>query len=210
MIAIEPAPSKFSMSATLRKRELSQFVSCAAKTLGLAGEVSVLLTGDERIRSLNQQFRGLDKATDVLSFQAAPAFAANGQAGDLAISLETAQRQAVEHGHSLQTEVKVLLLHGLLHLGGFDHETDSGEMARRELELRRQFDLPAGLTERVSKTSARAGRKKTAAEKQQKQVQVQSRISPSKPQSRKTESRKPRPGKPEVKSSGTANKRSTR
>jgi probable rRNA maturation factor len=149
MIAIEPAPSKFPRGATLRKRELSQFLSCASKAIGLPGEVSVLLAGDERIRSLNNQFRGMDKATDVLSFPASPAFAAAGVIGDLAISLDAAQRQAIEYGHSLQTEIKVLLLHGLLHLGGFDHERDSGEMASRELDLRRELDLPAGLMERV-------------------------------------------------------------
>jgi probable rRNA maturation factor len=205
MIAIEPAPSNFSMGATLRKRELSQFLSCAAKAIGLAGEVSVLLTGDERIRSLNKQFRGMDKPTDVLSFQAAPAFSANGHAGDLAISLETAQHQAVEYGHSLQTEVKVLLLHGLLHLGGFDHETDSGEMARRELELRRELDLPAGLTERVSSTRTRGARKNTSVEEKGEQARAENRTSPRKPESPKPES-----GKAKTEISGTTKKRSTR
>jgi probable rRNA maturation factor len=178
MIAIEPAPSKFPMGATLRKRELSQFLSCAAKAIGLPGEVSVLLTGDERIRSLNKQFRGMDKATDVLSFPAAPAFAAAGEIGDLAISLDTAQRQAIEHGHSLQTEIKVLLLHGLLHLGGFDHEMDSGEMASRELDLRRELDLPAGLMERAltpAKPRSRTIRKNASASKRTKQDRVSTR-----------------------------------
>lgn len=108
----------------------------------------MLLTGDERIRALNREFRHIDKSTDVLSFPAGPAFAAGGLAGDLAISLETAMRQAAEHGHGLQTEVEILMLHGLLHLAGYDHETDSGQMAQRESELRKKMGLPASLIER--------------------------------------------------------------
>jgi probable rRNA maturation factor len=168
MIAIEPAPLKSLAGATLRKRELSRFVSCASKAIGLTGEVSVLLTGDDRIRALNRQFRGLDKPTDVLSFPAAP-FAMAGAAGDLAISLDTAERQAAAYGHTLETEVKVLMLHGLLHLAGFDHETDAGEMARREIALRKQLELPVvGLIERerASPQHAKAiknGRERTRA-----------------------------------------------
>lgn len=134
---------------TLRKREFSSFLSRATKAIGLVGDVSVLLTTDERVRALNHQFRGLDKPTDVLSFPAAPAFAEDGEIGDLAISWETAQRQATEHNHPLPIEIKILMLHGLLHLAGHDHETDSGEMARRETELRKELGLPVGLIERV-------------------------------------------------------------
>jgi probable rRNA maturation factor len=152
MIMIEPAPSKTSRVGALRKRELAQFVACAASAIGLAGEVSVLLAGDERIRELNNRFRGKNKSTDVLSFPAAPNFAGHssgsGHAGDLAISLETAARQAGERGHTLEIEVKVLLLHGLLHLAGYDHEADSGEMARKETRLRKKLALPLGLIER--------------------------------------------------------------
>ena len=112
----------------------------------------MLLAGDERIRELNNRFRGKNKSTDVLSFPAAPHFAGHssgsGHAGDLAISLETAARQAGECGHTLEIEVKVLLLHGLLHLAGYDHETDSGEMARKETRLRKKLALPLGLIER--------------------------------------------------------------
>jgi probable rRNA maturation factor len=152
MITIEPAPSKTSRAGTLRKRELAQFVACVASAIELAGEVSVLLAGDERIRELNHRFRGQNHSTDVLSFPAAPHFSghfsARGHAGDLAISFETAARQAGESGHTLEVEVKVLLLHGLLHLAGYDHETDSGEMARKETKLRKKFALPLGLIER--------------------------------------------------------------
>lgn len=149
MIAIDPAPSKTSPAgAGLRRRDLSRFLSRAMRVIGLRGEASVLLTEDERIRALNREFRHRDKSTDVLSFPAAPMFLAGHTAGDLAISLETAARQAAEHGHTLETEIKILMLHGLLHLAGYDHETDSGEMARRESGLRRELDLPLGLIER--------------------------------------------------------------
>ena len=150
MIVIEAARVKTLPAASaLGKRDLNRFLACASKALGLTGEFSVLLTGDERLRALNLQFRGKDKATDVLSFPSLPE-AANGAqgGGDLAISLETALVQAAAYGHTLQMEVKILILHGLLHLAGYDHERDQGQMRRRETRLRKQFALPAGLVER--------------------------------------------------------------
>ena len=95
------------------------------------------------MRSLNRRFRGKDKATDVLSFPA-PEFV-NGFAGDIAISLDEATRNAKEHGHSLNEEVRILVLHGLLHLAGYDHESDGGEMAEREQRVRSRLALPAAL-----------------------------------------------------------------
>jgi probable rRNA maturation factor len=149
MIVIEPARAKSSPTGSaLRKRDLNRFLDDAAKALGLTGELSVLLAGDERLRALNLQFRGKDKPTDVLSFPSLPEVADLGQGGDLAISLDTASRQAADRGHTLETEVKVLILHGLLHLAGYDHESDRGQMRRRESLLRKQFALPAGLVER--------------------------------------------------------------
>jgi probable rRNA maturation factor len=148
MIVIEAARAKTVPASALGKRDLNQFLTRARDALGLAGELSVLLTGDEKLRALNLQFRGMDKPTDVLSFPA-PAEAANGaQGGDLAISLDTASTQAAQHGHSLQIEIKILILHGLLHLAGYDHEHDQGQMRRRENLLRKQFALPVGLLER--------------------------------------------------------------
>jgi probable rRNA maturation factor len=145
MIVIEAARAKTLPAASaLGKRDLNRFLASAIEALGLTGEFSVLLTGDEQLRALNLQFRGKDKPTDVLSF---PALAQTG--GDLAISLETAAAQAAEHGHTLQMEIKILILHGLLHLAGYDHERDKGQMRRRETLLRKQFDLPAGLVERT-------------------------------------------------------------
>lgn len=132
--------------ATLDAASLRSFVTRARHAIPLAGGVSVLLTGDAALRRLNREFRGKDKPTDVLSF---PAFVPGDlpdTAGDIAISLDTAARYARCFGHSLQQEVKILLLHGLLHLAGYDHETDQGEMAAREEFLRRRFRLPRTLT----------------------------------------------------------------
>jgi probable rRNA maturation factor len=161
MIVIEAAPAKkLPAASALGKRDLNRFLVRAKEALGLAGDFSVLLTGDEQLRAMNLQFRGLDKPTDVLSFPALPEAANCGQGGDLAISLETAALQAADHGHTLQTEVKVLILHGLLHLAGYDHEGDRGQMRRRESLLRKQFALPTGLIERTSDHRARSARRR--------------------------------------------------
>ena len=133
-------------------RALTGFLREAQGIVRLKGEVSVLLTTDANIRRLNRQFRGKNKATDVLSFPADPIPGLKGaeaQAGDLAISVPTALKQAIEQGHALSTEIKVLILHGLLHLAGYDHEADAGQMARRERLLRAKLGLPQGLIERV-------------------------------------------------------------
>jgi probable rRNA maturation factor len=124
----------------------------ARAAVGIEGEVHVLLADDATLRRLNRTFRGKNTATDVLSFPAGDAGDGNGSgvAGDLAISLETAARQAVRFGHSLRDEVRVLLLHGTLHLAGFDHEADSGEMTAREAELRRELGLATSLIARVA------------------------------------------------------------
>ena len=127
---------------------LVRFLREAQAAVGLKGEVAVLLAGDKTLRRLNKQFRGKDKATDVLSFPATKEGGAK-HGGDLAISYETAQQQADEHGHSLGEELRVLMLHGLLHLAGMDHETDDGEMAKREAKLRKKLKLPVGLIARV-------------------------------------------------------------
>ncbi len=132
----------------LSRAGLERFVCTAQDAVGLRGEVDVLLADDRTLRKLNREWRGKDKATDVLSFPAASELAGV-HAGDLAVSLETAARQAVGQGHSLRDEVRVLLLHGLLHLAGMDHETDDGEMAARESELRARLRLRRGLIARV-------------------------------------------------------------
>ncbi|WP_348264387.1 rRNA maturation RNase YbeY [Telmatobacter sp. DSM 110680] len=136
-------------------RTLAAFLREAQSAVRLRGQVTVLLTTNTAIRRLNQQFRGKNKATDVLSFPAS----APGHfkiAGDLAISIPTAQRQAHELHHSLAIEIKVLMLHGLLHLAGYDHETDKGEMALREQKLRAKLRLPQGLIERTMSSATRS------------------------------------------------------
>ncbi len=149
MINIDPPSSSLALDAvsTLSKAGLARFVNRARAAVELEGEVEVLLTSDAEIKRLNKAFRGKNKATDVLSFPAPEEF--GGGAGDLAVSLDTAAKQAAEHGHSLKDEVRILLLHGLLHLAGEDHETDSGEMAAREVALRKELKLPLGLIERT-------------------------------------------------------------
>jgi probable rRNA maturation factor len=139
-------------------RTLGRFLSKAQAAAGLRGQVTVLLSGDATIRDLNRRFRGKDEATDVLSFPAKPlkkTKAAVRVAGDVAIGVETARRQAAEQGHALGTEIKVLILHGLLHLAGYDHETDEGKMQRREHQLRARLGLPQGLIERVAPKTRR-------------------------------------------------------
>jgi len=132
-------------------RTLAQFLKRAQAAVSLRGQVTVLLTSDAALRDLNRRFRGKNKPTDVLSFPSTnPASGPEKMAGDLAISVETARRQAAEQGHALTCELKVLILHGLLHLAGHDHETDEGEMLRREQFLRARLKLPQGLIERVS------------------------------------------------------------
>jgi probable rRNA maturation factor len=153
MIVYEPAAElKVPPAARPRRRELARFMRQAIEATGLAGEVSVLLTSDEAIRAFNRKYRRKDKATDVLSFPAAET--AEGVAGDLMISLETALMQAEERGHTLEMEIRLLLLHGLLHLAGYDHETDNGTMRRKEARLRRELGLTAGLIERVQEGRA--------------------------------------------------------
>ena len=113
----------------------------AAKALDAIGKsdssATIAFVSDQRIRQLNRQFRGIDKVTDVLSF---PADEPN-NLGDVAIAAQTAAAQAKENGLSLEDEIAQLILHGLLHLSGYDHETDNGEMNRLELRLRRKLGI---------------------------------------------------------------------
>jgi probable rRNA maturation factor len=109
------------------------------------GHVTIALVTDRRIQQLNRTFRGMDKATDVLSFPADEP----GMLGDVVIARGVARRQARGAGHDFPTEVRVLALHGLLHLLGYDHEHDGGRMARLEARLRRKGGLREGLIERA-------------------------------------------------------------
>src|SRR5947209_7453242 len=106
--------------------ELERFAARARRALGLRGEVNVLVARNAELRRLNREFRRKDKPTDVLSFPSA----GKGFAGDIAISADIARANARRLGHSATRELQVLTLHGLLHLAGYDHEADSGEMRR--------------------------------------------------------------------------------
>lgn len=144
----------------------------------LRGTVTIAIVTDARMRALNTRFRQVTAATDVLSFPAASAEASapknvaglssdagrvpasaraygpdpGGDLGDIAIARGVAARQARAAGHSLATEIRVLALHGLLHLAGYDHETDDGAMARLEARLRRKAGLADGLIERAGRS----------------------------------------------------------
>ena len=113
------------------------------------GHVTIALVTDRRIQELNRSFRHVDKATDVLSFPADEP----GTLGDVVIARGVARRQARGAGHDFPTEVRVLALHGLLHLLGYDHEHDGGRMARLEARLRRKGGLREGLIERGTATA---------------------------------------------------------
>ncbi len=105
-----------------------------------------LITRGAELRRLNSDFLQHDYPTDVLSF---PSRQTLGFLGDIAISFEHARRQAAEYGHSVEAEIKILMLHGVLHLLGMDHEKDRGQMARAEGKWRAVFGLPRGLIARV-------------------------------------------------------------
>jgi probable rRNA maturation factor len=130
---------------------LGRFLLRARRAAGLPGQVHVLLVSNARMRSLNGKFRGKKMPTDVLSFPAL-AEVAREFAGDIVISGDIAAANARRLGHTLSDELKVLILHGVLHLGGHDHEVDGGTMARLEHRLRRELKLPDSLTERAATT----------------------------------------------------------
>ena len=144
---------------------LERFVLRARRVVRLRGVVNVLVTSSAELRSLNRQFRGKDQPTDVLSFPSplVERTKARRVAGDVAISADIARENAGRLGHSVADELKILALHGILHLAGFDHERDNGEMARKESRLRRQLRLEVGLIERTHPSArARAVKRRTA------------------------------------------------
>jgi probable rRNA maturation factor len=131
-------------------RALARWVSIHAPA-SARGRVTIALVTDAAMRRMNRQYRGADYATDVLSFPSdLPA-----DLGDIAIARGVAARQAREQGHSETTEIRTLALHGLLHLLGYDHERDRGEMRRVEDRLRLRAGLPAGLISRQSRSRSR-------------------------------------------------------
>ena len=140
--------------AGLNQLTLGRFVARARRAAGLKGIVNILITTSAEMKSLNRRFRGKDKPTDVLSFPADPKVQKQ-LAGEIAISAEIATKNARSLGHSPAEEVKILVLHGILHLRGYDHECDNGQMARREKQLRAKLDLPLGLIERATSVAQR-------------------------------------------------------
>jgi probable rRNA maturation factor len=132
------------LSRRVPRALLREFLAESTRKVARGREVVCLITDDRELRRLNRKFRGKNYATDVLSFPGA-----NGNCiGELAISMDRAAAQAAQHGHTITDELRILILHGILHLTGLDHEKDSGEMARAETRWRKRFGLPVGLIER--------------------------------------------------------------
>lgn len=125
----------------LDRVELERFAGELRSVVAPNLQFHCLVTTDSELRRLNTQFRGKDCATDVLSFP---------ESNDIAISFGRAKAQAAEFGHSPADEVRILMLHGLLHLLGMDHETDRGRMARAEVKWRGLLGLPSSLIARAS------------------------------------------------------------
>jgi len=124
-------------------RTLAPFVRRIAREAQAgADEVTVVFTDDHEMAQLNQKYRGRERSTDVLSFPGGTDPDGVVRQGEIVISVEKARRQAAQRHHSLDTEIRYLLIHGFLHLMGFDHAVDNGEMAGEERRLRRLL-LPA-------------------------------------------------------------------
>jgi probable rRNA maturation factor len=131
--------------AGLRRKPLEDFARTLRDEVAEGREFHCLITGDSELRRLNRQFLGHDYPTDVLSFPLEGVDAL----GELAISARRAAEQAREYGHSQMDEIRILMLHGVLHLLGMDHETDRGAMARAETRWRKKLNLPAALIART-------------------------------------------------------------
>jgi probable rRNA maturation factor len=146
MVIFEKAVSAASASGAT-PAQIQRFVRRAQALAKVQGEVDVLISGNQRLRQLNRRFRRKNKPTDVLSFP-------RPSGGDIAISAQIASDNARLYGHSLADELKILVLHGMLHLAGYDHEADNGRMARLEARLRARLKLPASLIDRVHSRAA--------------------------------------------------------
>jgi probable rRNA maturation factor len=140
----DSAPSKSAGASSSAARGIGPWLTKHAPAKAI-GDLSVAFVSDRRMRALNRQFRGKDAVTDVLSFPSDE----RGFLGDIVIASGVAEKQAKAAGHTVQTEVRVLALHGLLHLLGYDHESDDGKMAKAEMRLRKKAGLKEGLIERT-------------------------------------------------------------
>ena len=138
--------------ASFVRRPIERFARKLQREVAKGRPFDCLITGDAELRRLNREFRGKDCATDVLAFPSEKPVGRRKRLphlGDLAISLARARAQAGEFGHSIEQETGILMLHGLLHLLGMDHELDGGQMARAEKRWRARLGLPDGLIERA-------------------------------------------------------------
>jgi probable rRNA maturation factor len=142
-----PEGSTVTFRGTRARPELREFARALQNQVARGSTFDCLIADDAELRRLNREFRHKDYATDVLSF---PAVEAGSYIGDLAISMDRAREQAREFRHSTYVELRILMLHGVLHLLGYDHETDAGRMARAEKRWREKLGLPVGLIERVT------------------------------------------------------------
>ncbi len=131
--------------SAIHRSALLQFAEQLSQSVAKGRPFECLITDDDELQALNRKFRKKNKATDVLSFPDGSGYSL----GSIAISYDHAKVQASEFGHRIEEEVRILMLHGVLHLLGFDHETDQGEMAKKEAALRRKFSLPQGLIARA-------------------------------------------------------------
>jgi len=147
----------------LNSKSLLTFVNSACRAAGLRGSVSVLISNSLRLRELNFRHRAKNAATDVLSFPTGEL--RNGWAGDIVISRDIAAANARALGHSLSKEIRILILHGILHLAGYDHEKDHGEMEQKEAALRKKMGLPTGLIQRTLESAKPAGGNRSSAKR---------------------------------------------
>ena len=138
--------------ATLKRSRIEQFARVVRDEVARGRTFHCMVTGDTELQSLNLRFRDKDATTDVLSFPSGIAE----PIGDVAISLGRARSQARERGHSIENEICILMLHGVLHLLGMDHESDNGRMARAEVRWQRRLGLPTGLIERTQRSGSRS------------------------------------------------------
>ena len=146
-IVFRAIPSRLRLT-TDEKRSLKSFLRELTRTVAGSRCFCCLLTGDSELQRLNREFLGHDYPTDDLSF---PAGEGDETLGDLAISIERASAQAQQFGHDTLDELRVLMLHGALHLTGMDHERDRGEMSKAERKFRAQFNLPNTVIARASR-----------------------------------------------------------
>jgi probable rRNA maturation factor len=151
------SPISGASTRNVNAAQLQRFARRAQRLAEVQGEVDILIATNRRLRDLNRRFRRKNKPTDVLSFP-------RPSGGDIAISVQIAFENAQRYGHSLANELKILVLHGMLHLAGYDHESDNGRMAHAESRLRSQLKLPASLIDRTHASGKSSQAKPTAAQ----------------------------------------------